>query len=189
MGGLSLTVVWELGTYGLYGKFTIDSVLIFFLIFFLFSQFNFFLFIRYLCVYLTEAILIKKDLFWLMISQVPSMVVWLLWQWVYVAEESYSSHGSQSAERGKRLGTQCDFQSHTPVTCSLHLYPPTKFPQPRKAVPPAEDKSFPTPVCCTHFILKPSQIVMHPGSCLRYLGDSMEMTDFIIIHAHIEMSH
>lgn len=37
------------------------------------------------------------------------MVVWLLWQWVYVAEESYSVHGRQSAERGKRLGTQCDF--------------------------------------------------------------------------------
>lgn len=106
------------------------------------------------------------------------MVVWPLWQWIYVAEESYLFHDRQAAERGKRLGTQRNFQSHTPVTCFLHLYPPTKFPQPHKATPPAEDQSFPTRVCSIYFILKPSQIVMHPVSCLRYLGDSMEMSDF-----------
>lgn len=66
MGGLSFTMVWDFGTYGLYGKFTVDLVLIFILPSFSFSFPNlisFFLFIRYLCVdvtkYLTEAILIK----------------------------------------------------------------------------------------------------------------------------------
>lgn len=95
---------------------------------------------------LDRSLVNEQRLFWLMISHVLFMGVWLSWQWACVAEESYLSLG----------------RDHTTVVYVPHPCLPTKFPQPPKAVPPAEEQSFTAGVCGRYFKSKTSQTVMHP---------------------------